>query len=228
MLDMNIVQYVDSLKKRKKWSEKIEGILEGCTTLFPFQRASIFTYSPLSYYGEGILQIEYGRFHPLNFIKEDVRTIPPLYFSIANKQPLSINLDPTGKNFPLKYIKQFELTSMLIIPICFNHTVIGTVFLDHFEESTNLEQYDSLSIYHFLTKASEIVAPEPQHKKVLSKREIEVLQRLSYGYSLKEMADDMNISEFTVRDYLTAVNRKLGTKHRAEAVGVALRRGIIT
>nr|WP_139365057.1 response regulator transcription factor [Litchfieldia alkalitelluris] len=37
----------------------------------------------------------------------------------------------------------------------------------------------------------------------------------------------MSISEFTARDYLTSVNRKLGIRHRAEAVGVALRTGLI-
>ncbi|WP_246939389.1 helix-turn-helix domain-containing protein [Bacillus pinisoli] len=228
MLDKEICNYLESLKLLKNPDKKMEGILEGCTRFFPFQRASIFTYSPLNYYGEGILQIEYGKFNPMCSIKEDVRTIPPLYFSITNKRPLTIKIDPTGKNFPLKYVKQFNLTSMLIIPVCFNHTVIGTVFLDHFKEIQTIENYDSISVYHYYKKAAEILTSAPHNNQVLSNREIEVLQRLSYGYSLKEMADDMNISEYTVRDYLTAVNRKLGTKHRAEAVGVALRTGIIS
>ncbi|WP_456275290.1 LuxR C-terminal-related transcriptional regulator [Bacillus sp. AK128] len=228
MLDKKIILYLDSLKLLKNPTEKIEGILEGCTRFYPFQRASIFTYSPLNHYGEGILQIDNGSFHPMNSIKEDVRTIPPLYFSIKNKQPLSLTIDPTGKNFPLKYIRQFKLSSMLIIPICFNHTVIGSVFLDQFNDHKCLHTYDSASLYHYYKKAAEVVTPESQQSKLLSNRELEVLQRLSYGYSIKEMADDMKISEFTVRDYLTAVNRKLGTKHRAEAVGVALRAGIIT
>jgi DNA-binding CsgD family transcriptional regulator len=91
-----------------------------------------------------------------------------------------------------------------------------------------LDSYDSLSLHHYFKLAAGIVSLHSQQQTILSKRELEVLQRLSYGYSMKEMAEDMGISEFTVRDYLTAVNRKLGTKHRAEAVGVALRAGIIT
>ncbi|USK36135.1 LuxR C-terminal-related transcriptional regulator [Bacillus sp. F19] len=62
---------------------------------------------------------------------------------------------------------------------------------------------------------------------MLSNRETEVLQHLANGYCMKEMASYMKISEFTVRDYISAVIRKLGVNHRAEAVAARLRKGMI-
>ncbi|MDQ0861694.1 DNA-binding NarL/FixJ family response regulator [Bacillus sp. V2I10] len=54
-----------------------------------------------------------------------------------------------------------------------------------------------------------------------------MLQHLANGYCMKEMASYMKISEFTFRDYISAVIRKLGVKHRAEAVAVGLRKRMI-
>lgn len=65
-----------------------------------------------------------------------------------------------------------------------------------------------------------------EHK--LSKREIEVLEQLSLGWSTKEMASNMGISEFTARDYIASAMKKLNVKHRAQAIGEAIRSGLIS
>lgn len=227
MLDTKIYDYIDSLQAINNPLEKLEKILKGCIEFFPFKRASIFAYSPLNYYGEGIMQIDHGRVTSMSYIREDVRKIPPIYFSLKNNQPHLIKVDPNGQNFPLRYIQNFQLSSLLIVPISYKKSVIGSVLIDHYNENESLEKYDSTMLYHYFQVAAEALYPASSPQKILSRREREVLQRLSYGYSLKEMADKMGISEYTVRDYLTSVNRKLGTRHRAEAVGVAMRKGLI-
>jgi DNA-binding CsgD family transcriptional regulator len=63
---------------------------------------------------------------------------------------------------------------------------------------------------------------------LLSKRELEVMKRISQGESTKEMADSMKISELTVKQYVKTAIKKLGANNRSHAVGELLRRGIIT
>ena len=59
----------------------------------------------------------------------------------------------------------------------------------------------------------------------LSPREIEILNRVSWGNSNKEIAKLFNISENTVKNHLTSIMQKLDARDRTHAVVIALRRG---
>lgn len=61
----------------------------------------------------------------------------------------------------------------------------------------------------------------------LTPREVEVLQKLAKGLANKEIADVLNISEYTVKDHLKNILGKLHVADRTEAVTAALQRGII-
>ncbi len=61
----------------------------------------------------------------------------------------------------------------------------------------------------------------------LTPRELEVLQQLAKGRANKEIADILNISEYTVKGYLKNILGKLHVADRTEAVTAALQRGII-
>ncbi|MFF0827557.1 helix-turn-helix transcriptional regulator [Brevibacillus sp. NPDC003359] len=50
---------------------------------------------------------------------------------------------------------------------------------------------------------------------------------MSWGESVKEMADWMGISEFTVQDYIKSALKKLGVQNRAQGVADAIRQRII-
>jgi NarL family two-component system response regulator YdfI len=67
-------------------------------------------------------------------------------------------------------------------------------------------------------------APEPG---VLSERERQVLERIAQGAANKEIARQLQISERTVKAHATSIFNKLGVSSRAEAVAVALRRGLL-
>ncbi|MBY0148205.1 helix-turn-helix transcriptional regulator [Neobacillus niacini] len=62
----------------------------------------------------------------------------------------------------------------------------------------------------------------------LSKRELEVMRKISWGESMKEMAAAMEISELTVKQYVKSAIKKLGAHNRSHAVGELLRKGIIS
>lgn len=54
--------------------------------------------------------------------------------------------------------------------------------------------------------------------KVLTSRELQIVQLLCMGYLTKQVADRLRISEFTVRSYLKTVYAKLGVRSRAALV----------
>lgn len=63
--------------------------------------------------------------------------------------------------------------------------------------------------------------------RALTDRELEVLQSLAHGHSTKQVADDIHVSEETVKTYLKQIYRKLQVRDRTEAVAEAFRRGLV-
>ncbi|MHB1500501.1 MAG: response regulator [Candidatus Dormibacteria bacterium] len=61
----------------------------------------------------------------------------------------------------------------------------------------------------------------------LSRRELEVLGLISEGLSNREIAARLFLSEQTVRSHVKSTLRKMGKKHRLEAVLAALQAGLI-
>lgn len=64
--------------------------------------------------------------------------------------------------------------------------------------------------------------PEP-----LTPREREVLQRLASGLANKQIADQMQISEHTVKFHVASILGKLGAATRTEAVSLGIRHGLV-
>ena len=60
----------------------------------------------------------------------------------------------------------------------------------------------------------------------LTERETEILQHLAQGKSNQDIADDLFLSERTVRTHITNILGKLGLSNRTQAVLYALREGI--
>lgn len=62
----------------------------------------------------------------------------------------------------------------------------------------------------------------------LTDRELEVLRHLSYGLSTREIAQELVVSDETVKSHLTRIYQKLGVADRTAAVALALRRGLVS
>ena len=60
----------------------------------------------------------------------------------------------------------------------------------------------------------------------LTEREIEIVQQMALGRTNQEIADDLVLSERTVRTHVTNILAKLGLSNRTQAVLYALRWGI--
>lgn len=55
-----------------------------------------------------------------------------------------------------------------------------------------------------------------------------MLQRVAAGYANKLVADELRISEETVKTHMKSIMAKLSANDRTHAVTIALRRGILT
>lgn len=74
------------------------------------------------------------------------------------------------------------------------------------------------------------IAIELAHQHVadmLTARETEVLQRVATGHANKVIADQLAISEETVKSHMKSIMAKLAANDRTHAVTIALRRGIL-
>ncbi len=74
-----------------------------------------------------------------------------------------------------------------------------------------------------LTKPAEVADPAADSIGQLSLREQQILKEVSLGLTNKEIAKKLNLSEKTVKHYMSGVLQKLSARNRVEAV-VASRR----
>jgi len=63
--------------------------------------------------------------------------------------------------------------------------------------------------------------------EALSKREVDVLQKIAGGNRNSDIAELLFISEETVKGHIKHIMEKLGARDRTEAVAIGIRRGII-
>jgi DNA-binding NarL/FixJ family response regulator len=84
-------------------------------------------------------------------------------------------------------------------------------------------------IHPSLTQAfiEEVQLADRHPEALLSPREIEILQKIAYGSTTKEVADQLGISFHTVKTHLERIFEKLGANDRAQAVAIAIRQGLV-
>lgn len=69
--------------------------------------------------------------------------------------------------------------------------------------------------------AESLVAP-------LTDREVEILNYVADGYSNKQIASKLDISEQTIKNHITSIMTKLNANARTQAVVIAVRKGLIS
>ncbi|MFD1863768.1 response regulator transcription factor [Planococcus chinensis] len=228
---LKLEQFLAELSEEKNQEQQILKSLKGFFSFFPFSRLSLFSYSPINYMSELLFFLQSdGSLFPSEKIREDVRNVPPVFSAIHNRKASYIELNPGNASFPEKYVEKYKLSSLLVVPLKKGSMVIGCVLIDGytgkkpFQEPMlkKIEEYFRLAFNSIVSKEAKV------HHAKLSNREIQVLEMLSIGLDTKEMAGKMAISEFTARDYISSAMKKLGVRHRAQAIAVAVRSGLIS
>ncbi|WP_251027724.1 helix-turn-helix transcriptional regulator [Bacillus sp. ISL-41] len=166
----------------------------------------------------------------INEIRDDIRTLPIIYSSILERKAKYCTGLEYLKQTSSKYIVTSSVNSMVVFPICYSSTVIGYICTNEFTKDAVIDEEILSSLTQFGRLAGKYMEKtnRKEDSQVLSKRELEVMRKISWGESTKEMAELMDISELTVKQYVKSAMKKLGAHNRSHAVGELLRRGIIS
>ena len=107
--------------------------------------------------------------------------------------------------------------------------LLKDVGVDELLQAARLAMEGKAVIHPALTRAfiEEVQYVEQRPQTPLSKRESEILQRVAYGATTKEVARELEISPHTVKTHLERIFEKLGANDRAQAVAIALRQGLV-
>ncbi|WHZ00739.1 helix-turn-helix transcriptional regulator [Neobacillus sp. YX16] len=225
-----LMEKIVQLEEAPSHEEKLYKILELYMSLYPARNAYLFRYSPLGYLGEGVLMVNSTGIVYINEIRDNVRTLPIIYSAILERKAKYCSGIEFLKQTSSKYILTSNINSMAVVPICFSSVVIGYICTTEFSKDTFLDKQDLSSLTDFGRLVGKYMEQSEDLKESpnLSKRELEVMRKISWGESMKEMAAAMDISELTVKQYVKSAIKKLGAHNRSHAVGVLLRKGTIS
>ena len=106
-----------------------------------------------------------------------------------------------------------------------SHRIDETIGL----QATSAEVRDSLRVIRseigdLLLKSSRLRNEESE----LSTREHEVLQALATGSSSKQIAEDLFLSQATIKTHTASLYRKLGVANKVEAIETAKKLGLLS
>ena len=80
--------------------------------------------------------------------------------------------------------------------------------------------------YAISSEVQQLMAENPPAPQLTS-RQLEVLNSMSQGFSNADIAGQLGIKEFSVRDHVAGIMAKLEASNRAEAVAIALRKRLL-
>ncbi|MBM7066523.1 LuxR family transcriptional regulator [Actibacterium sp. 188UL27-1] len=158
----------------------------------------------------------FQRFHPVDWKQLDWSTKAAKSFF---REAISFGIGNQGLTIPIRGPQgQFALFTV-------TDTCPDEVWADFIETNSR----DLILIAHeFNKKALEFEkGTEQQSAANLSPRELSAMTLLAKGLSRAQTADEMQISEHTLRVYIEAARHKLGAMNTTHAVARALSRGLI-
>ncbi|HEU5139298.1 MAG TPA: response regulator transcription factor [Bacillales bacterium] len=241
-----VILFNEWIMRSQSLNEAIENVTSGFVNYLPFERCALFAYSTVDQRGFGLFGHQLNN-DAIQSIKEDIRNVPLIQKNLQRLQPLGENLknlqpiyiSEAAQGLPDQYVRQFQLESVVIAPIFVpsGSKLIGAAILDQGPgKRFEISRATFTALMKFGQSAGEILAKyggdRPASSNVatpphLSPREIDVLKLMADGASTSEAADSLNLSEYTVRDYISAIMQKMKARNRTEAVVKAIRNGMI-
>jgi DNA-binding CsgD family transcriptional regulator len=226
-----IFETIKRLEMSTTHEDQLLRALEVYIEVFPVKDAHLYRYSPLGHLGEGIISLSSSSNEIVHIreIRDDVRSLPIIYSTIRERKATYCSGRDFYNTAISKYIFPSHINSLLVTPICSTTTVIGYIISMLFVEGVTIDD-DMLSDLTLFGKlVGKFVDSDYMKDSLnLSKRELEVMKRISFGESMKEMAHYMDISEVTVQQYVKSAIKKLDAKNRTHAIAELVRRGLIS
>lgn len=228
-LEYTVRNRIHEIENSSNHEEQLIRILEVYMDLFPVLDSYFIRYSPLGFLGEGIISIDSDGLKNIREERDDVRSLPAIFSAISERKATFCSGVEYFKQTNSRYIFPSSYNSLVVVPIFINTVVIGYICsvevesIDMFDD----EMLTSLTLYGELVGKA-ICTNSLENTSILSKREIDVMNRIIRGESSKEMADVLKISELTVKQYVKSSIKKLGVQNRSQAIAELFRKGILS
>ena len=204
-------------------TEDLATIAVHAEEVFHFKRVMLFRYNPWLEEFSGVIGSE---MHKLERMKGKV-AIEPVF---STKQ--SIYLAEPAPFVQKIAIDLFELSSIIFIPIKQGDQLFGWLSFDQIGEFfecppellSTLEQAGQLLALYLARKQYRSTFHYPI---TITEKERIILNLIIEGYSNKEIASFIFLSEYTVRDYIKILMEKFNAKNRTQLVSTAFRMGVV-
>ena len=158
----------------------------------------------------------YQRFHPVDWKQLDWSSRAARAFRADS---IAYGIGNQGFSVPVRGPNgQFALFTV-------NHSCTDAVW----SEFTSQHRRSLILMAHYFNEKALDVEPEraPERLQALSPREIDAMTLLAIGYSRAQVAEELSISQHTLRVYIESARFKLGALNTTHAVARALSRGLI-
>jgi len=226
----SLEQNLDRIKYVEDQDKKIKLIIECFLMTFSIEEAMLFRYSPIDHLAEGIVSATATEYKCITSIRDDVTTIPAIFAAIQEKSAQYFESNNFHVNIPRKYIISETQNSLLVVPITFNNVVMGYFLGTHFYKTFDPQLLMEANL--FSSQVGEMLFKHPSYVEnnevKLSRREFEVMKCIAFGYSSKQIAHLLEISETTIKQYIKSVMSKTNTSNRTHAVAFLFQKGILT
>lgn len=239
----SVIMFNDTIIKSRTFDEVLSNVTSGFVNYLPFKRCALFSYSVTEQKSFGLAGYELDPVSVQN-IEEHINNLPILknglslltLFGVGMKSLHPLYLANAKTTFPKSYIDDFKMESLVIAPIFTEkHGLIGAALLDQGpNKEFSISQETFSALIKFGQTAGETLAKFNLTDLGLneaiphfSPREIQILKLMANGMSTSASALELNLSDYTVRDYISSIIKKMNAKNRTEAVARAIRKGII-
>ncbi|WP_168193906.1 LuxR C-terminal-related transcriptional regulator [Lysinibacillus sp. SGAir0095] len=206
-------------------SEEIPIIINEMKEIFAFKRCNFYAYNAWSNEFYGI----YG---------DDLELVQRIKGKLTAEHPVFNLKIPLYLQDPSSYvvdvvIQYFNLSSIIFIPVIYREQLFGWLSFDQKGESFEYSKplLDTLEIAGI--RLGMFLARKPSTYRIdnevsITEKEKSILYLISEGYSNKEIASLLFLSEYTIRDYVQNLLTKLNARNRTHMVANAYKMGYIS
>ncbi|SIR54128.1 GAF domain-containing protein [Peribacillus simplex] len=222
---LQLLDQLDELLINSSGIRDFAHILKKCEEFFHYKRCVFYAYIPWSNQFYGTIGLELPKVQSMRgqlSLKQS--------FVFNSKKPVFLK-DP-NHYIKKEHITLFNLSSVIFVPIVHDQQVFGWLTFDQLgeefdyskDELTLLEQVGKrLGLY--LSRKDEEVYIDTDLQ--LTERESMILNLLAEGFNNKKMAELLQLSEHTIRDYISSLMTKFKAKNRTQVVVYGFRLGLL-
>lgn len=212
---------------------KIVKMMELYMESFPVAEAYLFRYSPIGFLAEGVISLVNSKIQYIHDDRYDVRTLSTILDPIQKRKAMFFEGLELYEKTSSHYVIDRDVSCFLITPIFKGSTVYGYIYSLRLKESAKIDDNLLTEMTKFGNKFGKMIhsslhSEGDDENAILSKRELEVMSRIAEGNTTKEIADILQISELTVKQYVKLAVKKINATNRVHAITEMFRRGILS